>query len=166
MKKTMKLGTRIVLGFGSLLVIMGILIAISYANMTNIKHNLDEVVSTNVYKMGLCDTMQKSVLIVSEVIRMLVLLPDKESIDREKERLDQARNDYDKAWEALQKTQASEEGKTLRAKIDELKIIARPFNNQVSNLAYESKDAEAIGLILKSAGPATQKWLDALRRKQ
>jgi methyl-accepting chemotaxis protein len=50
----------------------------------------------------------------------------------------------------------------LRAKLSESQAQARPLNNQVVELARANEDAKALELLLKEAGPATQKWQDLL----
>ena len=70
-----------------------------------------------------------------------------------------ARDHYDKAWDALNKFPPSETGKANRAKIKAAAESARVLNSRVLALGLEgSKDAEAVTLLMKEAGPATGRW--------
>jgi len=162
MFKNMKVGMKLGLGFGVVLVLM---IAIALLGMRSMKlsnDQLDDIVKDNVYKMQLVNTMSESVHIVSRILRTMVLLDDVDAMKEEKSKLDTARANYDKAWEALDKTSASERGQAIRAKIREAAAAARSANGKVVELALENKDEEARRMLMKEGAPLVKKWQDDL----
>jgi methyl-accepting chemotaxis protein len=96
------------------------------------------------------------------VVRSIVLLQNGAEKNQEATKIGKAREDYDKAWESLQKFPPSETGHALRVKIEDARNAARPLNTRVLELAMANKADEAIALLFKEANPATQAWQDAL----
>ena len=92
----------------------------------------------------------------------MILITNEADMKNESPKIVAARDRYNQALEALEKTAASEAGKALRAKIKAAQDTARPLNDKVLALGLANKSDEATQLLLKEAGPATQKWLDAL----
>ncbi|MFZ6656956.1 methyl-accepting chemotaxis protein [Undibacterium sp. TJN19] len=158
----MKISTRLGIAFSFILSLMLALTAIGIYSMSRIQANLDHVVHGNAYKMGLLQEMSDSVHVVARVIRTMNLLTDDAAREHEYPKIVEARKKYDIAIEALEKTPATEEGKAFRVRIRELSLVARSLNNQVIEYARASKTAEAAELLIKEAGPATQKWQDVL----
>jgi methyl-accepting chemotaxis protein len=92
----------------------------------------------------------------------MVLLDDQSAIKEEEQKLIAARANYDKAWDEMEKTAASERGQAIRTEIRDAAAAARPLNNKIVELAMNNKDEEARTLMLKEAGPAVGKWQAAL----
>ena len=158
----MKIGMRLGLGFGLILLLLTAVIGISFYNMSLIQGRLHEILNDNVHKTKLVQTMSESVHIVSQVIRTVVLLQDETAERAEVPKFTAARAEYDKAWEDLEKTITSEKGHAIRVRIKEAAAVARPLNTRVLDLGLANKNDDAIQLLMKEEGPATQKWQDAL----
>lgn len=162
----MKIGLRLGFGFGLVLLLMLIMIGIGLSNMGSIQEELDKIVNENNYKTMLVNDMADSVHVVARVIRTIVLLDDVAAMQEERRKIEVARKRYDDSLAALEKTQASEKGRAIRAKIDEAKNAARASNNRVLELASANSDAEAVKLLLQESGPLTTKWQDALEENR
>ncbi len=158
----LKIGLRLGLGFGVILVLMMGLTAVGMSSMGRIQDHLDEIANDNVHKLNLVQTMSESVHIVSRVTRTLVLVHEEATVKAEMQKIEAARSHYATAVQDLEKTPANEAGKAIRAKMREARVAARPLNDKVIELAHANKDAEALDVLMKQAGPATQKWQDAL----
>ncbi|MFA7242026.1 MAG: methyl-accepting chemotaxis protein [Sulfuricellaceae bacterium] len=162
MFKNMKIGVRLGLGFGTVLVLLVAIAAIGLQNMKHIHDQLDDIVYDNVYKMTLLNTMAESVHIVTREMRTIALLDDEAAMQQEKSKLEATRATYDKAWEALEKTPASERGKEMRKAIQEAAAVARPVNSKVLELALAHKDVEARAMLMKESAPLVAKWQEVL----
>jgi len=158
----MKIGLRLTLGFAIVLALMAALAAIGINGMATVEGRLDDVVKNNIYKTKLNNDMSEAIHIVTRITRTIVLLEDPAAIAAEKKKLDQYRQKYNEAWDALEKLPASEKGKAIRAKIKAGAVEARPLTDKVLDLALAHKDAEATKILMGEAAPATQKWQDAL----
>jgi methyl-accepting chemotaxis protein len=160
--RSMKVGTRLALGFGLVLALMAGVSGLGIYNMQRIHARLEKVVQLNVAKLTHVQDMSEAVHIVSRVTRTIVLLSDEAAMQRELPKIEAARASYDKAQAALDALPATAEGKEIRARIGALRQEARPLNDQVLRLALQHKDDEATALLMQKAGPATQRWQDAM----
>lgn len=158
----MKIGLRLGLGFALILILLALVAGVGITRMALIEEHLDDIVNDNNVKTRLVNEMNESTHIVSRVIRTIILLTDQSQEAEQMKKIINAREKYNKAWEALQKFPASEKGKAIRAKIAEDMVAARALNQKVLDLASADKDKEATELLMKEAGPATTKWQDAL----
>ncbi len=158
----MKLGMRLMSAFGALIALMIGAVGLGLYDLAVIDHHIEDIVNDNNVKIRLNNDMSESVHVAARVTRTVVLLDDDAAVEHELQKVADARKKYDTSWEALQKFPASEKGKTYRTKIDQAKDEARQANNKVIELARAHKDKEAVALLMKQAGPATQKWQDAI----
>jgi methyl-accepting chemotaxis protein len=162
MFKNMKIGMRLGSGFAVVLLLMSILAYLGISGMSVMNAKIDELVNQNAYKTALSNTLAENVHIVSRVTRTIVLLKDETAMSAERAKLLKARDAYDKAWDALEKTPASEKGRDLRKNIQNAAAAARPVNNQVLELTIAHKDEEALSLLMKTAAPLVGTWQDAI----
>jgi len=158
----MKIGVRLTLGFVVVLALMAVMAFVGVNSMSTIQGRLDEIVTDNMYKIKLNSNMSEAVHIVTRITRTMILLDDAAAIDTEHKKLLKFRQSYNDAWEALNKTEASEKGKAARAKIKDAATEARGYADKVIDLAIANKDTEAIKVLMDQAAPAAQKWQDAI----
>jgi methyl-accepting chemotaxis protein len=164
MKRNIKLQTKLVLGFGSLLVIMLVMIVLALSGLSQMDKRMKEIVDQNVYKLTLYDNMQKYILEVTNSIKTIALLDDPYKKQQEIEKIKDFRAKYDELRKDIEKTSATEQGKLIRAKIDEMDNSARPLNDQVVELALANQKTAAINLVMLQAEPACREWITALEQ--
>ncbi len=159
---SMKVGTRLSLGFGLVLILLLFVAALGVFNMSTIHAKLDSIVNENMVKSELVGDMSEAVHVVALASRTVVMLSDDAAIRAEINRAHAARAVYDKAAEALAKMPATPEEVALGGRIAALAGQAGPHDDKVFALALAHKDDEAVALVTKQAGPATQQWQDAM----
>ena len=157
-----KVSTRLSFGFGLVVLLSLLSVALALHKLAGVAHDLQDVVKVNNVKIEINSALSQGVHIVARVIRTVVLLDDKASKDREMLKIAEARSSYDASWEALNKFPPSEAGKTLRVKIAYAAEVSRALNNQVIAFGMADKAAEAVALLLKEAGPANTLWQEAI----
>jgi len=162
MLKNLRVSTQLGLGFGIVLVLLVMTAIMGMRSMAQTNAELEDIVNDNVYKINLMSRMSESVHVVQRVLRTIALLNDEAAMNREKEKILAMRSQYDEAWNALEKTQASEQGRAFRRAIAEDAAAARAVNNKVLELALANKDVEVVTLLLQEAGPLNTKWQEAL----
>ncbi|WP_201496280.1 methyl-accepting chemotaxis protein, partial [Rubrivivax sp. A210] len=162
MLSNLKIGVRLTLGFTIVLVLMAVLAVTGINGMSTVQDRLDEIVTDNVYKTKLNSEMAEAVHIVTRITRTIILLDEPGAMANEKNKLDATRARYNEAWEALDKTSASEKGKAVRAKIKAAGAEARGLTDKVLDLAFANKNDEAVKLLMAQAAPAAQRWQDAI----
>jgi len=157
-----KIGVRLTLGFAVVLALMATMAFVGVNSMSTIQGRLDEIVTDNMYKIKLNNDMSEAVHIVTRITRTMILLDDLPAIEAEHKKLLKYRQNYNDAWDALNKTEASEKGKAARAKIKDAATEARGYTDKVIELALVNKDVEAVKVLMEHAAPAAQKWQDAI----
>jgi len=160
--KAMKVGTRLGLGFGAVLVLLMAVSGLGVYYMHHINAQLERIVQLNVAKLGLVQDMSEAVHVVARVSRTVVMLDDVAAMQRELQKLQAARASYDRANAELNRLPAGAEGVALRQRIDAARAAARPLTDRLVALALVHKDAEATALLMAEAGPATQAWQDVM----
>jgi methyl-accepting chemotaxis protein len=158
----MKVGTRLGLGFGLVLVLLLLVAILGVFNMSTIHAKLDRIVNENAVKTEMVGQMSNAVHVVARVSRSVVLLSDDAAIRTELEKVTKERASYNAALEQLARMPATQKGLEIRERIVGLQKIARPLNDQVFELALANKDEEATNILMKQAGPATQRWQEAM----
>ncbi|MBK6850964.1 MAG: MCP four helix bundle domain-containing protein [Burkholderiales bacterium] len=158
----MKIGVRLTLGFAIVLVLMAVLAFTGINGMSTVQSRLDEIVGDNMFKVKLNTDMAESVHVVTRITRTIILLNDEAAMATEKRKLDAARQKYNDAWDALEKTAASDKGKAVRARIKAAGVEARGLTDKVIELAQINKNDDATKLLMAQAAPAAQRWQDAI----
>ncbi len=158
----MKIGTRLTMGFATLLLLMAGLSAVAIHGMSTIQGRLDDIVNQDVHKTKLLSDMSESVHIVQRLIRTMILLHDATAVAEQRKKVDEARQKYNEFFAALEKTPASEKARSIREKIKAAMADSRPQVDKVIELALAKKDAEAVQVLMEQARPSAQKWQDAI----
>ncbi len=158
----MKIGLRLSLGFAVVLALMAAIAAVGINGMSAVQSRLDSTVQERMVKIKLNTDMSEAIHVVTRVTRTILLLQDETAMMHEMKKIEDARKQYNQAWEELDKMPASDKGKVVRAKIKDGATEARPLTDKVLEFALANKDAEGLKLLLEKAAPATQKWQDAL----
>lgn len=158
----MKIGVRLTLGFAIVLALMAALAVIGINGMATVEGRLDDIVKNNVYKTRLNNDMATSLNDVQRLMRTLLLLKDPAAQATQRKSIEVARSKYNEAFDALEKTTASEKGKTIRGKIKGFAAAARALNDKVIELSTAGKAEESLKLLMDEARPASQKWQEAV----
>ncbi|MET3134110.1 methyl-accepting chemotaxis protein [Oxalobacteraceae bacterium GrIS 1.11] len=157
-----KIGTRLGAGYALILAILIGVALLGIRGMSSSNDALHHIADINVYKMSLLEDMSKSIHIVSRVARTIALLSDEAAARTEHKKIDDAREKYNTAYAALEKMPLDEAGKAFVAQIKQEQNATEPLNDQFIAMAKAGRD-EAIAFMLKVAGPATNKWQDAIQ---
>jgi methyl-accepting chemotaxis protein len=161
-KQAMKVGTRLALGFGAVLVLLMAVSGLGIYYMHHLNAQLERIVQLNVAKLGLVQDMSEAVHVVARVSRTVVMLDDVAAMQRELQKLQAARASYDRANAELDRLPGGAEARALRQRVAEARAAARPLTDKIVALALQHKDAEATALLMSQAGPATQAWQDVM----
>ena len=84
MFKNLRIGIRLGVGFGVLIVVMAAMTLLGINAMSNVYQDLDDIVNDNAVKIGLAQEMNSSVLEVGKALRSLVLVEGKSELDEQR----------------------------------------------------------------------------------
>ncbi len=156
------LRTRLLVGFALTLSLCIIGSAFSVKELGIVEKDVDYMVTDDMAKVELNQQMSEAVHVVSRVVRTVVLLEDPNLRAAEAKKITAARQSYDQAWATLSQMPGSERGLAQRKKIDAARAEARPLNDKVLALVDTFQVDQAVRVLMQEAGPATQRWQDAL----
>jgi len=162
MFSNLKIGMRLALGFGLLLVLMVASIVVGMMRMADINERLEGIVNDNNVKVNLVVDMRGVVRNIATAVRNVVLLDEKEEMAVEVKRIQDQRKKYDEALEKLTAMVKSEKGKDLLNKIKEARSKNTPLVDKTVQLALDGKDKDAVAVLLKEVRPVQRAQLDAL----
>ena len=162
MFKNMKIGMRLGLGFGIVLLMMIAVIFVGITRMSEINDRLDGIVNDNNVKVKQAVEMRGGVRNIATAVRNVVLLDEASEMQVEVKRIAEQRKKYDDAEETLTKMVKSEQGKAILAKIKEGEQLTSPLIDKAVKLGLEDKAKEAAAVLMKEARAQQRKWLDAL----
>ena len=170
MMNRFKVGTRLGVGFGAIVVLVFLTISLALLDVSSLEKLSDQIVDDDLVKIEHIHEMSEAVHVAARVAPMVVFLHDDAAINQEKAKIDAARAAYNKAETALAALPAVADERAIQNKISQAKLTAREITDRVLALALAHKDAEATNLLLTQSIPATQAWQDlidqAAARKQ
>ncbi|MBL8398933.1 MAG: response regulator [Candidatus Accumulibacter sp.] len=158
----LKVGRRLYLGFGTLLLLLIGVTLIGYVSMESLNDKLRLIGQANVPKLMLAQDLSEAEYRMARDIRTLVIVTDQATMRKVKADIDRARVDFDTAWNHLGKLPLSEEGRSLLSRIKEAREAARPANDLVMELGLANKNKEAGRILLERAFPGNKRVQDLL----
>ena len=162
MLTNMKLGLRLGIGFGVLFVLVTIMALFSITQLKKIEGDVDLVASDRIPKTRMANDIIDQVSIVARAIRNMALLKEKDRIEKERNRIEEAGVIVTAKLDTLTGTITSEEGKKkLQAVIDARKAYMIP-QKEIQRLIGEGKTEAAVALLLGEFRQLQGTYLDAL----
>ena len=158
----LKVRARLAWAFGLMLLISVLSTGLALHKLASIQGSLDEVVLDHNVKIRHAQVLSGAVHEVTRSIRTVMLLADDTAQADELAKLKNARERYDRAWVDLEKMAASDAGKALRARIAAARDETRPMNDKVVALGQAGETPSAVAYLLKTAGPAADRWQAAI----
>ncbi len=152
----LKIRTRLTIAFALVVVLALLSSVLALRALASVKAELDDVVLDNSVKLRLSNELADATHIVDRVMHGL-LLPgalDRQTADLQT--LKQAREQYSRAWEALQKLPASAQGQQTREAIAAAHLRRYGLNEQVLELMRAARGEDAANLLAQQANPASR----------
>ena len=150
-----KIGTRLGLGYGLVLVLLACVAGFGLNGMSETDESLHHVVDVNVKKIAYLQDMEAANLTEALVMRNIALLNDENEVDSQKKMLDEARRTYEAALTALENTPMSERGKTTLATINEEVTTAKSLAEKFLDMQKENK-GDAVQFLMQKIIPVTE----------
>ncbi len=160
----MKIGTRLGLGFGLLLILLSVIAFFGVTRMASVKSNLDIVITKNNVKIALANDMLEEMNVTATAIRNMVILGKVPlAVLREKEAILGARVKYGELRDKLATMVKSEAGKKTLRDINEAHANTKPKVDIAMELIATGKMEEAAALIIGDIRSAQLTWSAAIQ---
>ncbi len=155
--KNMKIGMRLGVGFGVLMLLLGVLTFMGIKSMNSINDGIETIVKNSNVKTKLISDSIQAIDVITEGIVLVVAINDEKIRTEVKKEIDEARKIYIGNVETLTKTVVTIKGKELIEKVRAEMKPAGEANNKVLQLAGANKMQEAMQTYVTQARPASSK---------
>jgi methyl-accepting chemotaxis protein len=162
----MKIGKRMALGFGLLLLIMVVLIWEAISGMSDIQKNLERIVKVNNVRIDMLSDANHNMNQIFINLRNIVISNNPEKQREYQQRIVKYREDYNELFKKVEEL-TNKDDKVSHELITSIKgaiTAAAPLNNQVTELSLAGKNADAAVLLSKEAAPAGRKISEEIEK--
>lgn len=167
MFNNLKIGSKMGLGFGLVLVLLLGIALLGISRMSLINDNLLEITNVNNAEIRLIADMRNAVRNISVAVRNIVLLTEMDDMQKEKDRIDEQRAKYNEAYAKLEKMfndlpAITNEEKQFLVKLMQEQNVNRPLVDKAVDFGLKNNSAEATTVLMKEVRPVQRQWLQDL----
>ncbi|MFA7241347.1 MAG: MCP four helix bundle domain-containing protein, partial [Sulfuricellaceae bacterium] len=160
----MKVGTKLSLGFGVVLLLLAIIAGLSIKDLNNLNGEIDDIVNDKFPKTQWASDIIDNINVQARVTRNALLLTDKDKIQKEMSRIPEARKIIGERIEKLKSTIKSEEGKALLAKLVDARGLFIVSGDTLVKQIDEGKLAEAKEFLMGDMRTHQNAYIDAINK--
>ena len=164
MFKNMRIGARLGLGFGLLVLILALVGSYAINSVQKIDDSLDVMVNDRLPKIIQANEWCDGVNAVARILRNAILFEDPNEIQGEINRLPGERARMDEMRNQLRATIRSTEGKATLQAADELAAPMREMQDQIGALALNNEDSAATALLIGAYREIQFRYFDRLEK--
>ncbi len=157
-----KIGPRLALAFGTMLVFIVLLATSGWYSLSSIKARIDVVTQENFVKIKSANDMRQALGTVAESVRNSLLFEDAQYRERQTQQIKTARELTNVSLDTLGKLVRSNEAKKMYADILVLRDQIRPLMSNVITLVGSGKTEEAKVFLRDSVQGPQDAWQKAL----
>jgi methyl-accepting chemotaxis protein len=158
----MKVGTRLALGFGAVIVMMIIVAILGISNMRSIQGDLNDMVNDKFPKTVWANDMVDSVNIIARAMRNALLETDKDKIGKELARIEDARKVIKEKLGKLEEKIQSVEGKAVLATVIDARSKYIDAQDVFLKMIREGKQEDAKAYLLKDIRPLQTAYIGSV----
>ena len=158
----MKIGLRLGLCFGLVLILTAAVTLLGLTGMSGIHRHLDDIANSTMVKIRLANSMRDSIQDAATAVRNVALLVDEDGVEAEERRVINARERYDESARQLGAMSSVETGRALLEKIERLHAMAVPGADKVFALAKDGKNSEGTQVWRAEVRASENEWRAAL----
>jgi methyl-accepting chemotaxis protein len=165
--KNMRIGARLGLGFGLILVLLAIVSLLGINRMAQVYNELEAITQENNEKVKLTEDMSETITHIGGLARDVVLQTEEAGMRAAQKNLLNTRADYAKLEGELVKmfeslTSTTQVEKDMLAKTRSIKTRSETITDKVVELGMANKNQEATQLLTREVLPAQRDWQAAL----
>jgi methyl-accepting chemotaxis protein len=157
-----KIGYRLGLGFGLMVMLLVVVATTGLANIASINMLMSQIVDENNPRLNAATNMRDAQRRIAIGIRDAILANEEAGVTREFANIDTAWKDYDVASRFLEDHVRRQQAKDILRKIIDARSAVSPLIATARQLAQENKDEEAFTLLKTKVVPAVAVWQDAI----
>ncbi len=158
----MKIGTRLILGFASISIILLVVGLVSYFNVDDLDAKIGDTVKDKYVKTVYLNEIKDNINTAMISTRNIILYTDEANINKEKQLIKDAAKNIQNVLDKLQPMIKNEKGKLLLANIIKARDAYVPLRTKVVDLASQNKNAEATAIMYGDLLPLQNNYFGAI----
>ena len=167
MLSNLKIGVRLMLGFGVIVALILAIIFFSFRGLATMHNSTDRIVNAVYAK---AEAASDALTLMQSVVRsidLIVMQKDRNAQEKEKENIAALRVKYSQAMKRLEELNANATLKIPKEReiLDRIKVAIKPAaeaNNRAVTLALAGKNDEALQVLVNEATPLCNKLFETL----
>lgn len=156
-----KIGIRLAIGFGIVLVLVAIMAFANVASMSKIQKNFDENIQITDVKIDALHNLRQVIMVAIVTGRNIALLTDPAAIDVENKKLAEARAQYGTLFEKIS-GMATPDEKAILDKVTRTRSEAVEAQKKASALSKAFETEAAITMTINEVQPLQKKTMEAI----
>ena len=163
MFKNMKIGMRLGLGFGLVVLLMAVIAAVGLRNLESMQGSLKTIVGERYPTTVLVTTIERNLNVIARSLRNLLLVSDSAELENERARIVDARKKIGEALAALEKRVVDDKGKEIMKGVGEARTRYIANQEKLLKLIGENKREEAKTVLLTEGRQVLGTYMEVLR---
>ena len=164
MFKNMKIGMRLGLGFGLVLILLAVIAFIGISRLAGMDENMDKLVNDRYPKTVVANDVVKHLNRIARSTRNALIMDKPEDIKKELDRVNESKSAIKVNLDKLDKTITTEKGKEMLKGVVEVRDKYIVIQEKFLKLAAEGKKNEARDLLLGEIRPVQLVYFDAVNK--
>ena len=164
MFKNMRIGARLGMGFGLVVLLMAAIAFIGITRLASLNDGTDKMANDRYPKTVLANSILMNVNRIARSMRNVLLMDKPEEVKKELERIGESKTAIKEKLEKLEKSITSDKGKEMLKGVTEARGKYIGGQDQFMKLAAEGKKDEAKALLLGEIRPMQLAYFDALNK--
>jgi methyl-accepting chemotaxis protein len=157
----LKVGQRLAMGFGLVLVLLAIISATAYIRIGNISNEINDLVTDKFPKTVYAGNVINNINVIARAMRNALIVPPDE-VQKELGKIPDARKNILDNFDKLEKSIHTEEGKRLLSAALDMRKTYVADQDKVIQLAGSGKRAEAVSFMMEQARKTQGDYIKAV----
>ena len=159
--KNLKIGVRLGLGFGCMVVLIAVMTLFAYVQLNKIQAQVDSLTNVEMPKTNFAADSLEDIQNVSRAVVMTVAVEDPAFRAKEQKYIEEKRAHYADSFKKISELEKSEKGKVLLEKIKQATAQLAVVNNKIISFVLAGNQAEADTYLKVSWEPAFKSFESA-----
>jgi len=164
MFKNMKIGMRLGLGFGLVLILLAVIAFIGISRLAGMDENMDKLVNDRYPKTVVANDVVKHLNLIARSMRNVLIMDKPEDVKKELDRVNESRSVIKESLVKLDKSITTEKGKEMLKGVTDARSKYIPGMDHFLKLVTEGKRDEARDLLLGEIRPVQLVYFDAVNK--
>jgi methyl-accepting chemotaxis protein len=163
MFKNLKIGMRLGLGFGLVLMLLSVIAFVGISKLAGLNDDMDQLANDKYAKSALVNELAFRTMDSARIVRNIVLLTDEKALTSNKENYDKNIVRIDEIYGQLEKLVKSETGRKLFKAMSEARAPFRDYTNEVIQLGLANNKVEATQILFGEKYKTQGAYLAAIK---